>query len=226
MSEKALEPAKKKKLSERKGYIIYKRIRSIFFTIILVLAVFVIIFTVITRINGGTPSLFGYSIFRVSSPSMSPAYEVGDVIIVKECEAKDLKVGDVCTYNGTKDQYAGKIITHRVIKAEYKENGEYYIVTKGDANKIDDGPIRSADVIGKVQTKLTLLRHLYNFFVTPLGLITIIALIIAAFFNEILNFVKSLLGIGYKEEENESVEDIIERYQKENKNKKDEESSD
>jgi len=215
LSEKSIETTPKKKLSERKGFIIFKKVRGVIFTIILIAAVLILAFTMIARLSGNTPSFFGYSVFRVSSGSMIPAYEIGDVIIVKECDAKELKVGDVCTYNGTKGEFAGKIVTHRVIKSVFEENGEHYIQTKGDANPIADTPIKITDVLGKVEMKIGFLRVLYNLFVTPLGLITIILLIIAAFFNEIINFVKSILGIGY-EEKKESVEDIIERYQKEN----------
>lgn len=213
MSENAIKTAPKKKLSERKGYKIYKRIRSIIFTLILIAAVIIMIVTMIARISGNTPSFFGYSVFRVSSGSMKPAYEVGDVIIVKEYDPMKLKVGDVCTYNGTEGDFEGKIVTHRVIKAAFEENGEYYIKTKGDANKFEDPKINVKNVVGKVETKIGILRVLYNFFITPLGLITIIALIIAAFFNEIVNFVKSILGVGYEEKPKESVEDIIARYQ-------------
>lgn len=170
----------------------------------------------IARISGNTPSFFGHSVFRVSSGSMKPAYEVGDVIVVKEVDPMTLKVGDVCTYNGTSGDFAGKIVTHRVVKAPFEENGEYYIITKGDANKFEDPKINVKNVVGKVETKIGILRVLYNFFITPLGLITIIALIIAAFFNEIIIFVKSLLGVGYEEQKQESVEDIISRYQNEN----------
>ncbi len=217
LSENAVQTAPKKKISERKGYKIYKKIRSIIFTLIILIAAIVMVVTIVARISGNTPSFFGHSVFRVSSGSMKPAYEVGDVIVVKEVDPMTLKVGDVCTYNGTTDEFAGKIVTHRVVKAPFEENGEYYIITKGDANPLEDPKVNVKDVMGKVETKIALLRHLYNFFITPFGLITIIALIIAAFFNEIVHFVKSLLGIGYKEEENESVEDIIARYQDENK---------
>lgn len=217
LSESAVKTAPKKKLSERKGYKIYKKIRSIILTLVLLLALIIMVFTVIARISGNTPTFFGHSVFRVSSGSMKPAYEVGDVIIVKETDPMKLNVGDVCTYNGTTGEFAGKIITHRVIKAAYKENGEYYIQTKGDANPNEDPPINVKDVVGKVETKIGILRTLYNFFITPLGLITIIALIIAAFFNEIINFVKSIIGIGYDENKKDSVEDIIARYKDENK---------
>lgn len=216
LSENAVKTAPKTKLSERKGYQIYKKIRSIILTLIILLALIVMVFVMIARISGNTPSFFGYSVFRVSSGSMKPAYEVGDVIIVKEVDPMTLKVGDVCTYNGTKGDFAGKIVTHRVIKEPYNDGGKYYIQTKGDANPLEDSPVSVNDVVGKVEAKIGFLRVLYNFFVTPLGLITIIALVIAAFFNEIIIFVKSLLGVGYEEQKQESVEDIISRYQNEN----------
>lgn len=226
MSEKAIENAPKKKLSERKGYIIFKKIRGVFFTLLIIIAVVVIVVTMIARFRGETPSLFGYSVFRVSSGSMQPAYEIGDVIVVKTCDVDELKVGDVVTYNGQEGQMEDKIVTHRIVKAPFEENGERYIITKGDYNYFEDPKLNVKEIIGKVQGKIGFLRQLYSFFVTPLGLLTIIALIIAAFFNEIVIFVKALLGIGYKEEEQESVEDIIERYQKENAQKqKDEEEN-
>lgn len=224
MSEKAIQTAPKKKLSERKGFLIYKKIRSIFFTLLIIIAVVVIVVTMIARFRGETPSLFGYSVFRVSSGSMQPAYEVGDVILVKTCDVDELKVDDVVTYNGQEGQMKDKTVTHRIVKAPFEENGERYIITKGDANDAEDPKLNVKEIIGKVEGKIGFLRQLYSFFVTPVGLMAIIALIIAAFFNEIVIFVKALLGIGYKEEQ-ESVEDIIERYQKENAQKqKDEEN--
>lgn len=198
---------------------VFRVIRSVFLTVAIIALCAVLVHTVITRISGKTPSVFGYSVFRVSSGSMKPELEVGDVILVKECDPMTVKEGDIVTYNGTKDEMAGKIVTHRVVKAPFKKDGEYYISTKGDANALPDPDVNVNEVFGTVQHKIVTLTFLYNIFVTPWGLIIIIALIILAFFNEIIIFIKSLLGIGYKEEKSESVEDIIERYQKENQQK-------
>lgn len=206
----------KTKLSQRKGYKIYKKIRSIFLTVILAAALVIVIITMIARLSGNTPSFFGYSVFRVSSGSMTPAYEIGDVIIVKDCDPMSLNKGDVITYNGKSGEMAGKIVTHRVVKEPFKTGGEYFVKTKGDANPLEDPEVNVKDIQGKVEAKIGILRHMYNFFITPLGLITVIVLIIAAFFNEIINFVKSILGLGYEKEKKESIEDIIERYQKGN----------
>ena len=55
-------------------------------------------------------------------------------------------------------------------------------------------------------------------------LLAIIALVILAFSNEIVVLVKAIFGIGYNENK-ESVDEIIERYQRENQNKQLEEQS-
>ena len=205
-----------------KKHSVFKIIKNTLFILILTVLVIVIAATTITRMGGNIPSLFGYSMFRVSSGSMTPALEVGDVILIKDCDPMTLKVNDIVTYEGKSGGMKGKIVTHRVIKAPYKKGGEYYIETKGDANILKDDPVNVKTVNGKFVTKVDVLKGLYSFFITPWGLLTIIALIILAFFNEIVNFVKSLLGLGDKGKEPEKVEDIIERYKKENSENTDE----
>lgn len=189
-------------------------IKNVIFGVIFALLVVVMITTITTRINGGTPSIFGYSIFRVSSGSMQPELEIGDVILMKECNPLDLKKGDIVTYQGTTGEMAGKAVTHRVVKAPFEKDGEYYIQTKGDANDLVDADVSISNVMGIVQCKLPILSWLYEVFLTPVGLMVVIFLIIAAFFNEIVNFFKALAGYGV-EEEKESVQDIIERIQSE-----------
>lgn len=204
---------------------VFRVIRSVFLTVAIFALCAVMVHTIITRISGKTPSVFGYSVFRVSSGSMKPELEIGDVILVKECDPMTVREGDIVTYNGTQNEMAGKLVTHRVIKAPFQKDGVYYINTKGDANALPDPDVRVDEVFGKVQQKLAVLTFIYNIFVTPWGLLIIIALVILAFFNEIIIFVKSLLGIGYKEEKGESVEDIIERYKNENAEKADKEEN-
>ncbi|MCH5303382.1 MAG: signal peptidase I [Ruminococcus sp.] len=201
---------------EKKGFRTFRIIRNVILAIIIAALTAVIVLTMITRLTGGTPSVLGYSLFRVSSGSMQPQLEVGDVIVIKSCDGMDVEKGEIITYESKSGEMAGKLVTHRVVKAPYKDNKDYYVVTKGDANFVEDDPINVNQVQGTFVTKISVLTFLYNIFVTPLGLLLIIALIIFAFFNEIVIFVKAILGIGYEDEPKESVQDIIERYQKEN----------
>ncbi|MGN0489631.1 MAG: signal peptidase I [Ruminococcus sp.] len=190
-------------------------IKNTVFIVTFVVLVVVMIMTVTMRINGETPSIFGYSVFRVSSGSMEPELQIGDVILMRECEPMELKIGDIVTYKGVYGEMAGKAVTHRVVKEPFKNGDDYYIQTKGDASQVKDYDVNIKNVMGKLEMKLPFLSWLYGIFVTPFGLLIIIALIIAAFFNEIINFFRALAG-DIPEENRESVQDIIERIQSEN----------
>lgn len=184
----------------------------------------VLITSFIAKVNGNSPSIFGLSLYRVSSGSMEPELKVSDVILAQSCDGGEVKDGDIVTYLATSGELSGKLITHRVIKEPYQENGDTYIVTKGDANEKSDDPVKTSQIQGKMLFKIGVLKYLFDFFVTPWGLLAIIALVILAFSNEIVVLVKAIFGIGYNENK-ESVDEIIERYQRENQKKQLEEQS-
>ena len=196
---------------------VFRIVKNIIFISMMVLLVFAISATMIAKITGGTPKIFGHSLYRVSTGSMEPTLKVGDIILVKECEDWDLLEGDIITFNGKKGSLEGKIVTHRIVKAPYKEGEEKFLVTKGDANSISDDPISVGDVVGKMVSKIDFLRTIYDIFITPWGLLIMIALILLAFSNEIVIFVRALLGYEFEgKKKKDSVEDIIARYQTEN----------
>lgn len=178
--------------------------------------VILIVTIFISRLNGKTPSVMGYSFFRVSSESMMPALEVGDIILVKECEITDLQVKDIVTYNGTKGDMAGKIITHRVVEAVYELDGKEYITTCGDANDLNDPKVEAEQIIGKMERKLPLFTKVFDFFITPFGLLTVIILIILAFLPDILNFAKAITN-NVETGKEKSIEEIVAKIQQEDK---------
>lgn len=85
----------------------------------------------------------------IATASMYPEIEVGDVVIVKKCEIKDIKEGDVIEY-----QIEGQKIIHRVTKIEIEKN-ILKITTKGDNNNSEDAnPVYQEQLIGKVIFKV------------------------------------------------------------------------
>lgn len=163
-----------------------KKIKNIFSAIILLVTFILVIMLVFTRINGKTPELFGYQILRVSSSSMVPRLEVGDIILSQRVDdITTLKQGDVITYKGEFGNYAGKSITHEVIIEPFKSDGTYYLQTKGIANDHPDPEIREDQVIGKMITPIPIFSAVYNFFMTPWGLIVILGFLAVLFINEI-----------------------------------------
>ena len=153
-----------------------------------------IIFSFVAHANGSIPSAFGYTIYRVSSESMKPQLEVGDVIIGKMVEnSQNIKVGDIVTFKG-KGQYEGKIITHQVIVAPEVEDGVLMLQTKGTSNDIPDSPIRADSVVSVMVTEVPFLTAFYSFFLSPWGLLTIVFLIILVFIDEVIALVRTISG--------------------------------
>lgn len=182
-------------------------------TLIVCLVSTLIIF-LMARTSGESPSVFGYSILRVSSGSMEPELIVGDVIIDKKIEDySDIKKGDVVTFKGA-GNLSGMLVTHKVIKAPYYENGELMIQTRGIANEIADEPILMTAVTGVMVCKVTFLNTVFSVFLSPWGLIILIGLIALVFFDEIIVIVKILTG-NYEPEKREDINEIITRLQDE-----------
>lgn len=182
--------------------------------LIVVLAAAVVIFT-LTKFNGGTPTVFGYSVHRVLSGSMEPELSIGDVIVGKNIDdPSQIHIGDIVTFRGDA-RFGNNKVTHRVIVAPYDNGrGSTVIVTQGDANKEDDGEIYLGDVESKYQFKLTFLSKVYGFFFSPWGLVVFIFLLLLIFFDEIIRLIRLITG-NVTEEEPETVYDMVERVQKE-----------
>lgn len=182
--------------------------------LIVVLVSFVVIFLT-ARIKGETPSVLGFSIMRVSSGSMEPELLVGDVILDRKVDdASKLKVGDVITFRG-ENELNGLLVTHKIIKAPYEENGKLMLQTKGVANDVADSPILASSVEGIMVQKITWLKRVYEVFLSPWGLLILIALILLIFVDEIIAIARVVTGNEKSAKDGENINDIIERLQSE-----------
>lgn len=201
-------------MKKNKVFRIINLIKNIICWTLVVVLVFTLVLFFTSRINGSTPSVFGYSIFRVSSGSMEPELKVGDIILDKVVENPEaLKVGDVITFKS--DDYGDMLVTHKVIRAPYEENGKLMLQTKGVANEIADNPIRIDEVKGIMICKVDYLDTVYNVFLSPWGLLILIALIVIIFFDEIITIVKILTNNDKSVKDADDINEIIDRLQAE-----------
>lgn len=112
---------------------------------LVVLVILVIWFTI---------GVFPVKPIAVASGSMEKELYVGDVVIVKKCNANDIVNGDIIQY-----QMKGYTVIHRVIEKKQK-NGEYYFTTKGDNNPSEDKEsVKEEQVLGKVIFKVKYLGY-------------------------------------------------------------------
>ncbi len=132
--------------------ILWKIIKSIT-TFIIVLIVITII---LQRVSNNKLTLGGFSIYTVVTKSMVPKYNVGDMLLSKQIDPNNIKVGDDVVYLGKADSFNGKIVTHQVINIE-GEGVNKVFHTKGIANTIEDPTITGDQIYGIVVAKLTIL---------------------------------------------------------------------
>ena len=112
---------------------------------LVVLVILVIWFTI---------GVFPIKPIAVASGSMEKELYIGDVVIVKKCNANDIVNGDIIQY-----QMKGYTVIHRVIEKKQK-NGEYYFTTKGDNNPSEDKEsVKEDQVLGKVIFKVKYLGY-------------------------------------------------------------------
>lgn len=202
----------------KKFFRVTKKIMNVFCWLFIIVLVGVVILSFVTRINGNSPSVFGYTIYRVSSGSMVPELEIGDIILDKEVDdPKTLKVGDTITFEGN-DTTEGYTITHKIIKAPYQaENGEWKLQTKGVANDLADAEMSIDRVKGIFVCTVPILTAVYDVFLSPWGLLIFIGLMIFIFIDEIITIVKIATGNEKTAKEGDDINEIIERLQEENK---------
>ena len=108
------------------------------------------------------PSVFGYSVLVIASPSMTGAIEAGDAIIIKN--SNSYAVGDVITYFPADESFS---VTHRIVRME---GDKFY--TKGDANQSEDpDPVLIEQIAGKVTVKLDKVGYFIEWLKSPVGII-------------------------------------------------------
>ena len=84
-----------------------------------------------------------YPLATITSGSMWPVLKTDDLIVMKGISGQDAQIGQIIVYQNAAQGFT----IHRLIR---KENG--MLVTKGDANDVEDPPIEEKDVIGTIVT--------------------------------------------------------------------------
>ena len=89
----------------------------------------------------------------ISSPSMRPVMDAGDLVFIHPVAVEEIKVGDIVAFQALVGG-GERMIIHRVVKILIYP-GKIYLVTKGDDNTVTDqavgiAPVGSRNLIGKV----------------------------------------------------------------------------
>ena len=203
-----MEENKKKKLFK-----VLKIVGNVFFWCFVGSLVVFALVNGIDQHSGYKAPFFGYRKSVITSDSMSEVNEVNtyitedmtqiqkyDVVTTKNYKSyEDIELYDVLTYYSD----SNGLICHRVID-KYEDNGEQYLVTRGDANSVDDEPINYSLVRGKVVSVHKGTGHIVAFVQSGYF---ILALCLSIFFVCLGIFIFDFTKKGKKKEEVQPVEE-------------------
>lgn len=117
----------------------------------------------------------GDDTFIVTSDSMSPTIESGDVIVTREVSPEEIESGDVVTFHDGSESNRG-YVTHRVVDV-VEEDGERYFQLQGDANdQPDEGLVPGENARGTLHLHVPYLGYLLLFARSDLGLFSFVIL--------------------------------------------------
>ena len=152
-----------------------KIIRSIFVWLMVALAVFMMIFTIISvsTFDRADRNLFGYRAFIVLSDSMSKTdFSAGDLVLVKEVDPSALKEGDIIAYTSQNTSNYGETVTHKIRKLTTDANGEPGFVTYGTTTDTDDETVVTYPyVLGKYSSHIPKVGAFFQFLKSTPGYI-------------------------------------------------------
>lgn len=101
------------------------------------------------KLKGEVPNVFGYSVVRITTPSMNDTIPVDTYILLKKTAPEDVKEKDIICFYSDDENILGYPNTHRVKEVKIVD-GKYEFVTKGDANANEDSVTAKGDkLIGK-----------------------------------------------------------------------------
>lgn len=91
-----------------------------------------------------TTGLLGVKPSLVAGHSMEPALHTGDVVLTRDVDPGDVRVGDIVRF-----RVGDTVVLHRVIEIYRNDTGSWF-VTKGDNNEDADRPIQAEQIEGRV----------------------------------------------------------------------------
>ena len=155
---------------------ILKTIKTILNVIVIAFVALFILVVCLQRFSDNKISFFNYRLFTVVSGSMVPKYNIGDVLIAKETNPEDVKVGDTISYLGSSGTFKDKVVTHEVVDIEQDEEGHYIFHTKGLANLVEDPIVYEEQLYGVIKYRSVILSFIYKVIATQIGMFVFIVI--------------------------------------------------
>ena len=149
--------------------------KSVLIGLMVLMSVGILIFTIISlsTVNHIDRNLFGYKSFVVLSNSMSATdFSAGDLVITKQVDPANLRAGDIISFQSTKKESYGEVVTHKIREVQTDNTGNPLFVTYGTTTNTNDKSKVAFDrVLGKYEFRIVGVGNLLQFLKTVPGYI-------------------------------------------------------
>lgn len=197
---------------------------KILYDILIVFCVLLILVVVWQVVTDNNESIGGYRLFRIISGSMVPEYNVDEVVVCKDTESEDIKIGDVIVYRGKTGELTNRLIMHEVIDKKEVE-GKLIFNVKGIQNTTGDPDVYESQVLGVVIHRSRILTWLYHLATSTYSSFVIIVILVINVFISFLPKREKVITLAEpkagddkntnedktKKEENEEIEEVTEK---------------
>ena len=184
-----------------------KKVRAkLISSILLIIMATCVIITIYAVIAENNKTFLGYRLFIIKTGSMQGTLEIGDLIVTRTPDKKQLRVGSIISFISSEPAIAGKVNTHRIVAIK---GDQYY--TKGDAPGAlpDDMPVRYGDILGEVVWKSTTAGRVVTWFEKPLNMLLFLILpTFLVFYFENENRRKKLYRLFHGNKKKRSADEI------------------
>ena len=126
---------------------------SVISMVLLILAIIFCLSIILQVTIQGYVGILGYSVFRISSPSMEPTLPVDTFIISQKVDISEIGEEDIICFVSKESYLKGKVVTHRVVESK-EIDSKICLITKGDNNNsVDAAYVTRDNLVGKMVFK-------------------------------------------------------------------------
>lgn len=158
---------------------------KILYDILIVFCVLLILVVVWQVVTDNNESIGGYRLFRIISGSMVPEYNVDEVVVCKDTEPENIKIGDVIVYRGKTGELTNRLIMHEVIDKKVVDDHLIFHV-KGIQNTTGDPDVYASQILGVVAHSSKILTWLYHLATSTYSSFVIIVILVINVFISFL----------------------------------------
>ncbi len=150
-----------------------KPFKAVCIVLAVLLALYCAVYLVLTFATGDPlPMPLGFGSAVVLSGSMEPTLSVNDLIFI--IRSGEYATGDIVVYST-----GGTPVVHRIVSIDAQSGT---LVTRGDANNVEDDPVPLARVKGKVAFSVPFIGAVPRFIRTVPGLVMILLVLFTLLF--------------------------------------------